>query len=480
MEKDISANIKKIFVVFLLCFIVIMSYITYFELYKSEEIVKSPYNKRTWAVRNKVLRGTIYDRNMTILAKSEKTNEDGQKRVYEGGEAFTHAIGYIDLKYGITGLEKKYDSQLSYDEGFDIISFIKNKGKTKENDEKVGRSLKTTLDTDLQMLSYELLGNNRGAIVVLNPKTGEVLTMVSKPSFDANNLDKIWDSLQKKEANYPFINRATSGLYAPGSTFKVITAVSALENIKGITSRKFKDNGKLVFNSNESISNYGGKAYGNIDLKKAFAESSNVYFGSLGIELGNEKLKETAEKFLFNKDIPSDGLTIENSRFPSYKDNEKGNLAQSAIGQAEVLATPMEMALVASTIANNGVMMKPYIVSEILNNEKNVVKKINSEKIGNIISEENSKIMRDLMREVVLKGTGKNASVSGIKVAGKTGTADHDDIPNVDEPPHSWFIGFAPYEDPKIAISVIVEEGGTGGKAAAKIAGQVIKEALKK
>lgn len=477
MEKDISSNIKKVFVVFLLCFIVIMSYIAYFELYKSEEVVKSPYNRRTWAVRNKVLRGTIYDRNMTALAKSEKAGEDEQKRVYPGGEAFTHAVGYLDVKYGITGLEKKYDSELSDDGGLDIVGLIKNKGKKEEN---AGKSIKTTLDADLQMLSYELLGDKRGAVVALNPKTGEVLAMVSKPSYNANNLDKIWDSLQKPEANHPFINRATAGLYAPGSTFKVITAVSALENIQGITDRKFQDKGKLVFNSKESISNSGGTAYGTIDFKKAFAKSSNVYFGSLGMELGNEKLKKAAEKFFFNKSIPSEGLTIENSRFPTYKDNEKGNLAQSAIGQAEVLATPMNMALAVSTIANDGAMMRPYIVSEILDSENNSVKTVKPQKIDDIISKENAKIIQEFMREVVVSGTGKNAALSGAKVAGKTGTADHDDIPNVDEEPHSWFIGFAPYENPQVAVAVIVEEGGSGGKAAAKIAGQVIKEALKK
>lgn len=477
MDKDISSNIKKVFIVFLSCFVVIMSYIAYFELYKSEEIVKSPYNKRTWAIRNKVLRGTIYDRNMTALAESEKTKDGSQKRTYSGGEAFTHAIGYLDIQYGITGLEKKYDSELSDGDNFDIISLIKNKGEKKE---KVGKSIKTTLDSNLQRLAYNLLGDKRGAVVALNPKTGEVLAMVSKPSFDANNLSKIWSSLQKPEASHPFINRATAGLYAPGSTFKIITAVSSLENISGITSRKIQDKGKLVFNSKESISNYGGEAFGNIDFKKAFAESSNVYFGSLGIELGNKKLKETAEKFFFNKNIPSVGITIENSRFPTYKDNEKGNLAQSAIGQAEVLATPINMALVASTIANDGVMMRPYIVSEILDSEKNVIENIEPQKIDNIISPETAKIMKELMREVVVSGTGKNAAVSGVKVAGKTGTADHDDIPNVDEEPHSWFVGFAPYEDPQIALAVIVEEGGTGGKAAAKIASQIIKEAIKK
>lgn len=414
---------------------------------------------------------------MVPLTKSERVNEETQKRIYTGGEVFAHALGYMDTKYGLTGLEKKYDSELMGAENIDLLSLIKNKNK---QEEKVGYNLKTTLDSNVQKLAYDLLGIERGAIVVLNPRSGEVLAMVSKPSYDPNNLSKIWDKLQKPESQFPLLNRATSGLYAPGSTFKVITAISALENIKDITTRHFQDKGKLVFNSNESLSNYNGEVLGNIDFKKAFYKSSNVYFGSLGIELGNDKLKATAEKFFFNRDIPANGITIENSRFPSYKDNEKGNIAQSAIGQASVLATPMEMALIASTIANDGVMMKPTIVKQVLDNKGKVIKDIKSESIGNLISKEQADIMKDLMRAVVTSGTGKAAAVSGISVAGKTGTADHDDIPEIAEVPHSWFIGFAPYEDPQVAIAVIVEEGGTGGKAAATIAGKVIKEALKK
>lgn len=473
MEKDISNNIKKVFVVFLLCFVGIITYITYFEFYEAPTVVKSPYNKRLWAIRNEVLRGTIFDRNMTALTKSERVNEETQKRTYTGGEIFAHALGYVDIKYGITGLERKYDTELMGAESINLIELIKNKGK---QEEKVGHNLKTTLDYNVQKLAYDLLGNNRGAVVALNPKTGEVLAMVSKPSYNPNNLSEIWESLQKTEANHPLINRATAGLYPPGSTFKTITAISALENIKDITIRKFEDKGKLVFNQNESMSNYNGEVLGNINFKEAFYHSSNVFFGNLGLELGNDKLKATAEKFFFNKNIPTDGITIENSKFPSYKNYEKGNIAQSAIGQAEVLATPMEMALVASTIANDGVMMKPFIVSQITDNKGKVVKNVDSQSAGEYISKDNAKIMKDFMRAVVTSGTGTAAEVSGINAAGKTGTADHVESKN----PHAWFIGFAPYDNPQVAVAVIVEEGGVGGKAAAKIAGQVMKAVIKK
>lgn len=476
MDGDISNNIKKVFVVFLLCFLVIISYITYFELYKAPDIAKSAYNKRLWAIRNEVLRGTIYDRNMTALTKSERINSETQKRTYTGGDLFAHALGYVDIKYGIIGLERKYDSELMGTESQDLISLIKNKGK---EEEKIGHSLKTTLDYKVQKTAYDLLGNNRGAVVVLNPRTGEVLALVSKPSFDPNNLSNIWDAINK-DPNLPLINRATAGMYPPGSTFKTITAVSALENIKNVTSRRFEDKGKLVFNQKEALTNFNGEVLGNIDFKQAYYESSNVFFGNIGMELGNDKLRATAEKFYFNKTIPTDGIPIENSKFPTLKSYEKGNLAMTAIGQGQVLATPMQMALVASAIANDGTMMEPYIVSQVMDSKGNKLKTISPNSIGNVISKENDAVMKDLMRAVVTSGTGTAAAVPGINICGKTGTAEHDDKPNVNEPPHSWFIGFAPYENPQVAVAVIVEDGGQGGGAAARIAGQVMKSALGK
>jgi peptidoglycan glycosyltransferase len=476
MDNDISVNIKKVFVVFLLCFIVIISHITYFVFTKADQVVKSPYNKRLWAIRNEVLRGTIYDRNMVPLTKSERTGEESQKRTYTSGEVFAHALGYVDTKYGLTGLERKYDTELMGVESINLLNLIRNKNEVKE---KIGHSLITTLDSNVQKLSHDLLGRNKGAVVVLNPQTGAVIAMVSKPSFNPNNLENIMDELTKDKVNYPLINRAVAGMYAPGSTFKAVTAVSALENIKDIKTRTIEDKGKLVFNSKESISNYNGEVLGNIDFKEAFFHSSNVYFGNLGMELGNEKLRSTAEEFYFNKNIPADGITIETSKFPTYKNSEKGNLAQSGIGQAQILATPMQMALVASTIANDGIMMRPFMVNAVVDKDGDTVKKISEQSLGVVTSKENAKIMKDLMRAVVTNGTGTAANVEGLQVAGKTGTADHDDKKGVDEPPHSWFIGFAPYDNPKVAIAVIVEEGGTGGKAAARIAAQVIKAALK-
>ncbi|HEY5561873.1 MAG TPA: penicillin-binding transpeptidase domain-containing protein [Clostridiaceae bacterium] len=469
---DMSSSIKKVLVVFLFFFFAVITYITYFEIAVAPKIVNSTLNKRTWVKRNEVLRGTIYDRNMVALTKSEKVDELTQKRQYTGNDVFAHVLGYVNIKYGITGLEKKYDSELMADDTSILDIFNIDKNPTP----KVGHNLITTLDSKLQSKAYELLGDNIGAIVALDPKTGEILALVSKPSYDPNNLEKIWTDLNKNK-NSPLINRATAGLYPPGSTFKIITALSALENIGGIQNRTFKDNGKLVFNSKESLSNFGGEVLGNLSFRNAFIHSSNVVFGGLGEELGNTKLKTEAEKFYFNANIPSDGVTIENSMFPKLAKNEIGNIAQSAIGQSTVLATPMEMALVAATIANGGVMMEPYLVKEVTKSDGTKIKAIEGKPIGTIISPSNSSIMKDLMLGVVKEGTGTNANVPGIEICGKTGTADHKEGGG-NLAPHAWFVGFAPYASPTIALAIIVEDGGQGGIIAANIASGLIKEYL--
>ncbi|KZL93283.1 peptidoglycan D,D-transpeptidase FtsI family protein [Clostridium magnum] len=474
--NDISSNIKKVLMVFLIFFIGMISYITYFEIITGPKIVNNAYNRRLWVKRNEVLRGTIYDRNGNALTKSERIDQETQKREYTGGEIFAHVLGYVDIKYGITGLERKYDEQLMATDIQDSIrNLIKNKGK---NEEKVGNSLKTSLDLEVQRKAYDLLGDNRGAVVALNPKTGEILAMVSKPSFNPNNLQEIWKSINQ-DKNTPLINRASAGLYPPGSTFKTVTAVSALENMPSVKNRTFNDNGSLYISNDYSLNNFSGEVLGSINFQQAYTHSSNVVFGTLGLELGNDKLKATAEKFYFNKEIPADGIPVEPSRFPILKKYEKGSIAQSAIGQSSDLASPLQMAMVTSTIANDGVMMKPHLVNEVLTSKGSSVKSIVPESLGQVISADTAQTMKDFMRSVVSEGTGVNAAIEGIEVGGKTGTADHQ-VDGKDAPPHSWFIGFAPYDNPQVAVAIIVEDGGQGGKAAARIASEVMRTALRK
>ena len=472
--NDFVGNIKKVLLVFLILFIALITYITYVYMFNSQKAVASTSNRRLWAERNKVLRGTIYDKDMVALTKSTKTSETSQKQNYLQGAVFAHAIGYMDPVYGLSGLEKKYDAQLMGNNDTPLSKFV---FFNKETEQKVGNGLRTTLDSKLQKKAYELLGDHRGSIVAMNPKTGEILAMVSKPSYDPNNLEENWKSIVANK-EMPLLNRAVSGLYPPGSTFKTVTAASALENIANVYNSSLNDNGSLIVNGTKLLEDYNGESFGNIDFKSAYMHSSNVFFGSLGLDLGNKALKDTAEKFYFNKNIPTIGLTIENSVFPSYKNNEKGNIAQSAIGQAGDLVTPMQMALVVSTVANGGTMMEPMLVKEILSSKGKSIEKLQPKQLGQVMTKNNSDIMKGLMKEVVSQGTGTSAALSDVVVSGKTGTADHDD-PSKQEAPHAWFTGFAPYDDPQIAIAVIVEEGGQGGVKAAEITRELVRTYLK-
>ena len=285
MQKDLMNGMKKVLVVFLVCFLALITYMAYFTVFQAPTIADRSDNKRLWAKRNEVLRGTIYDRDGRALTKSERGDTLTQKREYVYGDLFTHALGFVDVRYGITGLESAYDSELMNTKNtmFNIKEAlktfnIKEAFSNRQTKEKIGNSLGTTLDYDLQKLAYDALGGNKGSVVVLDPKTGDVITMVSKPTYDPNNLEANWAAINTNEDS-PLLNRATQGLYPPGSVFKIITTASALENISGVTTKVFPDStGKIDFGGGYSLSNYGGTVFWDLKFKKGFLKSSNVGF----------------------------------------------------------------------------------------------------------------------------------------------------------------------------------------------------------
>lgn len=490
--KDNSNNIKQVMIVFLFCFVALISYIAYFQTFSAPSIAEQPGNKRIYAVSNEVLRGTIYDRNGTPLTKSERVDALTQKRTYTKGDLYAHALGYNSSIYGAAGLEAKYNKELStYNKiqnnfsslisDFSIEKLKKMFEDRKEDEEKIGNGVVTTLDPSIQKAAYDALGSNKGSVVALNPKTGEILAMVSKPTYNPNDLKAAMNAANSGSADdSALINRATAGLYPPGSTFKTVTLTSALENIAGITNRTFDDEGKIVFNDKQSLSNANNAVYGTIDLKEAFRVSSNVVFGTLALELGNDKLKATAEDYGFNNSIEADGITIENSRFPTLNANEKGSIAQTGIGQSSILVTPIQMALVSSTIANDGKMMVPTLVSKVIDKDGNLVKTVEPKVRKQVMTITDANIIKDYMKNLVdSKVSGSWGYFQGTDAAGKTGTADYNLPDGTPAKPHSWFIGFAPANNPKIALAVIVENGGYGSVAAAQVAGKVINTALK-
>lgn len=444
---------------FILSFLSIVVYLVIFNFFQAKYIYSNSYNKRLRNENTYIIRGDIQDRHGTVLASNKITN-DSSKRDYKYSRHFSHVVGYHSKQLGSTGIEALYDKELSSAKIIDTL-------KGKVNGEEVkGNTVKLTLDKTLQVYASELLGNKKGSLVALNPKTGEILALISKPDFNPSKINTNWKSLIEDE-NSPLLNRAVDGLYPPGSIFKIVTTSAALygnyQDYEIDCTGSINVNGYEIKDSNE-------KGHGNINLDKAFTLSCNSYFVNLGLKLGNENMYNEANKFLFNKNI-SGNIITKTSNYNIKYDNK--SLASQSIGQGDVLITPIHAAVIAAIIANDGILAEPYIVSEIKYSSGKTIKSFKARPGNTIIDSDKARIIKDMMVNVVKSGTGKSARISGIEVAGKTGTAE-----NPHGKPHSWFIGFAPAEDPQIAIAVIIENGGSGGSNAAPIAGKVMKKAL--
>jgi peptidoglycan glycosyltransferase len=334
-----------------------------------------------------------------------------------------------------------------------------------------GNNVILTLDAKLQETAFKALGNHRGAIVALSPRTGAVLALISKPSFNPDTIADDWQDIST-DKHSPLLDRTVQGLYPPGSTLKVMMAEAALHEGIATVDRKINCEGILKIGSDYTLSEINHKAHGPVNLEEALTVSCNITFGTLALELGRDKMAKTFERYGFKEDIHSDFLEAK-AKIPSFSQLSDGDLAQTGIGQGSLLVTPLRMAMLAATMANDGIMMKPYLVSEIISPDGGVIKKYSAEK-WLTLDAKNAELVKQMMVSVVRNGTGKAAQLAGIAVAGKTGTAEN---PHGDA--HSWFIGFAPAESPEIAIAVIVENAGAGSLVAAPIAREVFAQALR-
>ena len=464
MEKEFK-RIGWVLLGICLLFISLILYLSYFQIVKSDKIKESSYNKRLWLNEEKIKRGNIVDRNDNVLAYSEKKEDDTYKRLYNYGNLYSHIIGYSYRSYGKVGLELKYNNTLLNISENTSINEIKNA----VNPNNEGNNLRLTLDHEIQSYTREALKGRKGAVVAMNPKTGEIYSMVSLPDFNAANLNEDWTSIVENKDS-PFLNRATSGLYPPGSTFKILTGVGLLESMK--TDKMYNCEGSVTIDG-YTINDYSRKPHGNIDLATALEKSCNSYFAAKGVELGKDTMMDLAERFYINKIIPFE-IPTQKSRLA--EDMSKTGLAATSIGQGKLLMTPLNMAMISSTIANEGEMMKPILVKNIISAKGNIIRTSHPEVLDEVLSQGVAEEMKSMMEQVVDSGTGREARIKNTRVAGKTGTAENASGKN-----HAWFTGFAPVEDPRVAIAVILEEdGSTGGKAAAPLAGDIMKFILNK
>lgn len=475
MDDDkLRKNIIKVLAVFTAAFFTLIIYLSYFEIRYGDTIITSQYNRRNRDRENEVLRGAIYDRNKILVVDSVRQEDNTQRRVYKKGyeQPYAPIVGYYSSRYGVSGLEQAYAKELL---DADITNPFKLVRDIMTRADRKGDSLVLTIDSELQKISYEALGSFKGSVVAMDPRTGEILSMVSKPVFNPATIDKEWEYFSKQDELGPFLNRALQpGIYPPGSTFKVVVASGALENIQGTGSKTYSCAGDLKIGK-YTLSDFGDEKHGTINLHDALVHSCNITFGQVGMELGVDKLKSAAEDFYFNKDIPFE-LPTAKSSFPSIDKNRKDSLAQSAIGQYEVTVTPLQMLLVASAVANEGTIMKPFLVKSVTDPYDWIIETRQPEVLSQPMKKETAQKIKAMMVDVVNRGTGRNARISGIDVAGKTGTAEVGEK----KAPHSWFIAFAPADNPKIALSIIMENGETGGGRAATVAKEIIRTYLKK
>lgn len=461
--NNLKRNIKLVFIIFSVLFISLVVYLTYFTAVESERLIKSSYNRRLWEQEEKVMRGTIYDIKGRPLAESGFEGKT-KKRLYNGGKAIGPLIGYSDHILGRAGIENVFNGELLGISEQDPVTLIRQKilGVSER-----GSDIYITIDLDLQKTAYELFKGRKGALVAIEPQTGRILALVSSPGYDSSTVKEDWENLSNDESK-PLINRATQGLYPPGSSFKIITLAAALTYKPEIENEKFYTPGYIKING--SIIRDGEHLWpGEYDLSTAFRYSSNTVFIQIGQRVDREKMISMAEAFGFNKSIKSD-IPIAKSTFPKPP-IIGGNveMAESFIGQGRLLCTPIQMAQVAAVIANNGNMVTPYIAQKIVSPLGTVKDMVPKTSPTQVISSQVADKVKALMVDVVKNGTGTAAAINGIEVAGKTGSAE-----NPHGKAHAWFVGFAPAEDPQIAVAVVVENGGSGGAVAGPIAQGVI------
>jgi peptidoglycan glycosyltransferase len=482
-----NGPIRRLAAIVALLFASLLISTTYIQVVDAASLKDKPTNVRTLYKEYGRQRGPITVNGEAVVKSVPSDDQYKFLRTYTHGKLYAPVTGYYSTIFGAHGLEgTKNDllagtaNQLFYRHISDLLT-----GK-----EPTGAQVELTINPKAQQVAWDELGDQRGAVVALDPKTGDILAMVSKPSFDPNLLathnraDAVAASKKlNADEDDPLINRAIGGnLYPPGSTFKIITSAAALANgyeldseLDGPASLDLPQTTKNLDNDDDEPCGPNNKT----TLLHALEISCNTAYASLGMKLGQQTMLEQAEKFGFNKDL-SIPLQVTPSKFPAELNQPQ--LAQSSIGQFEDRVTPLQMAMVSAGIANDGVVMRPNLVRRVVSDQASIIEERKPQKLSEAVTQDVAEKLTTMMEAVVTNGTGSRAQIDGVKVAGKTGTAQH----AAGAAPHAWFTCFAPADDPQVAVAVVVEDGGRlgneafGGTVAAPIAKAVMEAVLNK
>lgn len=432
---------RRSFLVLALLYCLLLGGAFYWQL--CADLGEHPANPRYYLVFQQD-RGPIFDRQGKALAYSEAL-ESGYRRSYTS-PSLSHVVGYFHERYGMTGLERLYHGELS-----------------------AGRSLFTTLDLELQKAAEELLGKAAGAVVALHPATGQILALVSAPYVDGGALDEHWPDY-RADVRSPFLNRATHGLYPPGSVVKPLVYGAALAESQAEPDQRWPDGGAWQLPGG-TIRNYGGRAHGEITLDQALAQSSNVVFAQLAVELG-DKLLEYYRLWGLGQEVQFELANL--AGFVPEGTSSQYHTAQLGIGQGELLVTPLQMAQVACALANGGVLLRPYLVHEVRGGLR--MRQITRPQVlGQALPPALAEKIKGAMVLAAQEGTARTELSGEFAYGGKTGTAQMGSGPD-----HAWFIGFAPPEAPQVAVAVVIEHGGTGAQAAAPLGVELMRRAVQR
>ncbi|MCD8083170.1 MAG: penicillin-binding protein 2 [Clostridiales bacterium] len=455
-----NRNIRAAAYVMAALFVCMLGYFGYFLQAESKSVINNSYNARLDSFSDRIVRGEIQSNDGTVLARTETAEDGTETRVYPFGSLFAHVVGYSD--HGKTGLESLANFYL-LSSHVNLLEQMVNELADVKN---IGDNVVTTLDVELQKAASDSLGDRKGAVVVMEPDTGKILAMVSKPGYDPNTLGTDWDSLISGDnTEAQLLNRATQGVYPPGSTFKIVTALEYIrEHPDDWQDFTFDCDGSYEY-GDYSISCYHGNAHGHQTLAEAFANSCNGAFASIGLELDLAGMRTLTSSLLFNSELPV-SLAYSRSSFVMGDGATEWERLLTAIGQGSTQMTPIHNCMLTSAIANGGILMKPYVVDYVESEEGEQVEKFLPSSYGELMSSSEAETLAGLMRAVVTSGTGSAVNTDAYSVAGKTGSAEFE----TGKETHAWFTGFAPMEAPPLAGPVSVEEGGSGGQTAAPIA----------
>jgi peptidoglycan glycosyltransferase len=460
----VNRQIVKLFGFIVVLFAILVGFTSYWSVFDAKALKEEEANKRPLLEQQQIRRGRILAADGTVIAKSvAKGRGDSLRfvRRYPEGALYGHPIGYSFVRQGDSEFEQFHNDRLVGNESEFSSILDELRGRSQEGDDIV-----TNLDPEAQRTALaDLEEAGFGAVVAIEPSTGAVKVMASNKPYDPNRVPYELSKLNRNVIETPLLNRATQGLYPPGSTFKVVTAAAGLES-GTITPETTIDAPGTLEVEGTPLQNDFNESFGPISLDTALTNSVNTWFGQLGQQLGNEKLFETMEKFGFNStppiDLPEDevydsGVYGENGPLTA---RDPVDLARVAIGQERLLATPLQMAMVAAAVGNGGRLMKPQIWKRVVDPDGRTVEKLDPSEYSQPVSSQTAEELTTAMEGVVREGTGTNAAISGVSVAGKTGTAEtpgNKACGGGSDENQAWFIGFAPAEDPQIAIAASVE-----------------------